>query len=454
MKKELDNNLENQNDNVSNNLKNDEVVESDLECQNDDALNQDLIDDLKDDEIIEEIVFCIDALEGDTNKDSESTESKSSDDYSLETNDESSVNEEDSKKSTLTYEELKKNNKKIIFKSVVASSIASLIVSGGILHLNKNATNNVSSQITITNKNVDNVYKAVAQKAESSVVGITTLTINTNNFFNLPLESEGIGSGIIVDKNGYILTNSHVVSDGKASKVSVIFSDATSIDGEVLWNDAKLDLAIVKVDRTDLQPAELGDSDEAEVGDISIAIGNPLGLEFNKTVTQGIISGLNRTITTENGEMTDLIQTDASINPGNSGGPLFNDKGQVIGINTAKASDAEGLGFAIPINIAKTIIEQVISEGSFEKVVLGIKGFDASQFEMSVSEGVYVIEVEENSSAKKAGISSGDIIVKVNDKDITNMSDLTKALYKYKTGDKVKVKILKDGVEKEVEVQF
>lgn len=347
----------------------------------------------------------------------------------------------------------KKNDNSIIIKSVISSSIASLILTGGILAINKS---NIipTSTITIENTNTDNVYKAVATKATPSVVGITTLTVNTNNFFNIPLESEGVGSGVIVDSRGYILTNSHVVNDGEAAKVSVMFADATSVDGKVVWNDSKLDIAIVKVEKENLDVAELGDSDKVEVGDIAIAIGNPLGLEFNKTVTQGIISGLDRIITTENGEMDDLIQTDASINPGNSGGPLLNNKGQVIGINTAKASDAEGLGFSIPINTIKPIIEQVISNGSFNKVTLGIKGVDVSQFGLDIENGVYVVAVEANTPAKKAGISSGDIVTELDGKSIENMTNLIKALYKYNKGDSAKIKVYRNGQEKEIQVQF
>ena len=341
----------------------------------------------------------------------------------------------------------------IVVKSVIASSIASLIVTGGMMSLNKNITG-PKATITIEDTTVDNVYKAVATKATPSVVGITTLTVNTNNFFNIPLESEGVGSGVIVDSRGYILTNSHVVNDGQATKVSVIFADSSSVDGEVVWNDAKLDIAIVKVQKDNLDVCELGDSDKVEVGDIAVAIGNPLGIEFSKTVTQGIISGLNRVITTENGEMDDLIQTDASINPGNSGGPLLNNKGQVIGINTAKASNAEGLGFSIPINTIKPIIEQVIEDGNFEKVALGIKGVDAAQFELEVENGVYVVSVEADSVARKAGISSGDIIAELDSKKIENMTGLVKALYKYNKGDKATVKLYRDGEEKQVQVQF
>ena len=173
----------------------------------------------------------------------------------------------------------------------------------------------------------------------------------------MPTESTGVGTGIIVDSNGYILTNSHVISDGQAKTVNVLFSDGSTIDGEVYWYDSQLDLAIVKVNKTGLTAAELGDSDKVQIGDISIAIGNPYGLDLAGTVTQGIISGLDRTIETEQGTMTGLLQTDASINSGNSGGPLLNQNGQVIGVNTAKASQGEGLGFAIPINTAKPIVE-------------------------------------------------------------------------------------------------
>ena len=442
MKKDIDNNIENQdNDNLIENKdltenQKDNSVENienqDINNENyiDEETEKEFIEEFNHDDLIEELAFGIHSLE----------------EAPVEPSTEEVVN--------ANKDDEKKCNKKIVTKCIVASSIASFIISGGMLALNKGNSHNLNSTITIKNSTTDNVYKAVAQKATPSVVGITTLTIDTNNFFNIPLESEGVGSGVIVDGKGYILTNSHVVNDGRASKVSVMFADASSVDGKVLWNDPKLDLAIVKVEKDNLDVAELGDSDAVEVGDLAIAIGNPLGLEFNKTVTQGIISGLDRVITTENGEMDDLIQTDASINPGNSGGPLLNAKGQVIGINTAKASGAEGLGFSIPINTIKPIIEQVISDGDFEKVTLGIKGVDAAQFDLSVENGVYVIAVEENSAAKKAGLSSGDIIVGLDGKKIDNMTNLTKALYKYNKGDTATLKIHKDGEEKELKVQF
>ncbi|SCJ27406.1 Putative serine protease HtrA [uncultured Clostridium sp.] len=320
-----------------------------------------------------------------------------------------------------------------------------------------------SKQNIVVNENgkSQNVYHAVTDKAMPSVVGITTTTVDTNNMFAIPQESQGVGTGFIVDSKGYILTNSHVVSDGKASDVNVLFNDGSTTKGKVLWNDPTIDLAIVKVDKTGLTAADLGNSDKVRTGDISIAIGNPLGLEFQKSVTQGIISGLDRSIDTGKGtSMTGLIQTDASINPGNSGGPLLNDKGQVIGINTAKASGAEGLGFAIPINTAKPIVDQIIKGGKFEKVTLGIKGIDVQTFEamtgtdLEANEGVYVAEVLDNTPAQKAKIQAGDVITKVGDTNITSMSDLNKALYKYSVGNTAKVSINRGGKDISVNVKF
>ena len=351
----------------------------------------------------------------------------------------------------------------------VICSVLSSFLTVMVLNNNKNlvsSVNGTSSSQTISISNEGkrtNVYHAVTEKAMPSVVGITTTTINTDNIFFGVKETEGVGTGIIVDSNGYILTNSHVISDGRAKSVNVLFNDGSSISGQVIWYDSQLDLAIVKVNKTGLTPAELGDSDKVSIGDISVAIGNPLGLELQRTVTQGIISGLDRTIKTENATMTGLMQTDASINSGNSGGPLLNEKGQVIGINTAKTSEGESLGFAIPINQAKSIIDSVIKDGNYEKVTLGIKGFDASTYaayaqangqEAITDEGVYVGEVLEDSAAQKAGIKANDIIVKIGDTKLTSMSDLTKALYTYKTGDKTTLVVNRDNREVTLNVKF
>ncbi|GAA0102179.1 trypsin-like peptidase domain-containing protein [Paraclostridium bifermentans] len=349
----------------------------------------------------------------------------------------------------------------IIIVSIISAMVGSFITAF-ILGDKLSSKSDGNKQDIVVNEGTksENIYHAVTDKAMPSVVGITTTTIDTNNIFAIPQQSQGVGTGFIVDSKGYILTNSHVVSDGKASDVNVLFNDGSTSKGKVLWNDPTIDLAIVKVDKTGLPVAELGNSDSVRTGDLAVAIGNPLGLEFQKSVTQGIISGLDRSIQTEQSNMTGLIQTDASINPGNSGGPLLNDKGEVIGINTAKASGAEGLGFAIPINTAKPIVEQIIKDGKFEKVTLGIKGIDVKTFEtttgtdLAADEGVYIAEVVANTPAQKSGIQAGDVITKVGDTKITSMSDLNKALYKFSVGDKAKVEVNRGGKNITIDVKF
>ena len=214
-----------------------------------------------------------------------------------------------------------------------------------------NGTSGAKEGVNITPTEDISAVQAVAKKSMGSVVGITTVQVQRR--FIWEEEVSGSGSGVIISPNGYILTNSHVVGDGEAKDINVLFENGDQMPGKVLWNDAYLDLAIVKVNATGLPAADLGDSDTLEVGQLAVAIGNPLGLDFQRTVTSGVISGLNRSIRVENTVIEDLIQTDASINPGNSGGPLLNSKGEVIGINTVKirSDAAEGLGFAIPINI-------------------------------------------------------------------------------------------------------
>lgn len=316
-------------------------------------------------------------------------------------------------------------------------------------------------QITINPAEDYTVYSAVAKKAMPSVVGITTVELHRDWLFGLR-EVSGVGTGVIIDKRGYILTNSHVVRDGKAREVKVLLSDGEQLKAEVLWSETSLDLAIIKVEGDNLSIAELGDSDEIEVGEIAIAIGNPLGLSFQRSLTQGVISGLNRTITDRASGTTieNLIQTDASINPGNSGGPLLNSKGQVIGINTAKITSGEGLGFAIPINTAKPIVDQFIEKGEFTRVYLGIQGVDIDYFEtitgvkLPVDNGVYVFQVEKNTVASKYGIKVGDIIIKIDDTDINKRSDLIRTIYKYRPGEKATITVIRENKEVKIDVVF
>jgi S1-C subfamily serine protease len=313
--------------------------------------------------------------------------------------------------------------------------------------------------ITINTSDDLSTVTAVAKKAMSSVVGITTVETQLIWPFT-SRDVSGVGSGVIVHSDGYILTNSHVVADGNAKELKVRFENGEQVDGRVLWNDPRLDVAIVKVDVKNLPVADLGDSDKLEVGEIAIAIGNPLGLDFERTVTSGIISGLNRVVRVENGVMENLIQTDASINPGNSGGPLLNGKGEVIGINTAKISSGEGLGFAIPINEIKPIVEQTIETGTYKTVFMGISGIALTEYEnrlgvdLSADAGVIVLEVVANSPAAKAGLMAGDIITKIDDRQVNDMNQLKKALYNYKQNDKAKLTVIRNTVEHVIEITF
>ncbi len=311
-----------------------------------------------------------------------------------------------------------------------------------------------------TNEGIS-VVSAVAQKATPTVVGVTTVTLQRDSFWGILRRGEGVGSGFIVHPEGYILTNDHVINSGRAEKITVLLNDGAEKDAEVLWNNSALDMAILKIDAKNLPVADLGDSDDLVVGEIAVAIGNPLGLSFQRSVTSGVISGLYRTIQISQTEvMEDLIQTDASINPGNSGGPLLSAKGEVIGMNTAKISSnvAEGLGFAIPINQAKPIVEQVIKEGKFTMVYLGISGYDVQairrqlNIDMSIKDGVYIFEVEKGSPMDKAGINAGDIVTALNDKSIKDKTQLTRELYKYKPGDTITVTYYRNKTKNDAKV--
>lgn len=363
--------------------------------------------------------------------------------------------------------------KRLVASFVSVALIASLLggVAGGALvnyQINNSGNNqtdngkNTSAQQVNINLS-DNMYfaAAVAEKAQKSVVGITTDMTQTINTLFGPQTQRGtsMGSGMIVDPNGYILTNAHVIGDGEYDKITVSLIDGSTIEGKVLWYDATLDLAVVKVEKTGLPAVELGDSDELMVGEPAVAIGNPMTLDLERTVTQGVISGLNRSITFENGTtIKPLIQTDASINSGNSGGPLFNAEGQVIGINTAKMSTAEGLGFAIPINTAKSILEQIIGNGTVSSLYVGIKGVDVVTYEkslgvdVSAEYGVVVIEAIKDSPATQAGLEMGDVITAIDGNKIETMADLKRQLYQYKENDVVKVTINRGGDEETIDM--
>lgn len=281
--------------------------------------------------------------------------------------------------------------------------------------------------------------EAVVEKTLSQVVGVVVST--GEGFYG----TESQGSGIIFSADGYIITNAHVVEGATSVKIVLPDDEQTTYDAKVVGSDTKTDLAVLKVEATGLAAADIGNSDELKLGETVIAVGNPYGLELQSSVTAGIVSALNRSITTNSGKMN-LIQTDAAINPGNSGGALVNLYGQVIGVCSSKisATDAEGLGFAIPINDALPIVKELISKGYISgRPMIGIQGQDISaQTAMmyGVPTGVYVVYVEEDSSAYKAGLRQYDIITEFNGRTITCYSDLDTAKDECKAGDTVSVK--------------
>jgi serine protease Do len=267
-------------------------------------------------------------------------------------------------------------------------------------------------------------------------------------------KQRGEGSGVIVDKEGYVLTNNHVIEG--ADRVKVRLNDGREFIATVKGRDTRTDLAVLHIKAKDLPVATLGDSDKLEVGEWAIAIGNPFGLEH--TVTVGVISAKGRS-GLGTGTYEDFIQTDASINPGNSGGPLINIDGEVIGINVMIIWPGQGIGFAIPINMAKQILADLIKEGKVVRPWLGIRVQDltadmAEQFQVKDREGVLISQVEPGTGAEKAGLTSGDIIKSVDDKAVKNASELIKEIQKRKVGQKVRLRLIRDGKEMTVEVNL
>lgn len=272
------------------------------------------------------------------------------------------------------------------------------------------------------------------------------------------VKTEAIGSGVAVASGGYVVTNYHVI-DG-AKNLTLYLANNSTTSASVVWSDEGQDLAILKAG-VDLPYVEMSASKNLQKGQDILAIGTPLGLQFEQTVTKGIVSAINRTVEVENSNgstsyIQNLIQHDASINPGNSGGPLFNLRGQVVGINTLKASEAEGLGFAIPIEICVPILEKISYGQAFETPYLGLFGFDATTAKYydktALFDGVYVMNVSKDGPAYEAGIEIGDVITKINGKDISTLLDLRVALYSYEAGDEVEFEIDRNGQIKVVEV--
>ena len=273
-----------------------------------------------------------------------------------------------------------------------------------------------------------------------SVVQIVTETL-TMGFFNQPAPSQGVGTGIILDEQGHILTNNHVIAG--AERITVTLSNGESFPAVIVGGDLSTDAAVIRIDAAGLQPAQLGNSSELEVGEDVIAIGHALGLPGGPTVSKGVVSALGRLISTDQQvTIVDLIQTDSSINPGNSGGPLVNNRAEVIGINTALIEGGRGIGFAINIDDVKVVAAQLMERGYVERGFLGITPVNmtpglASRFGLSVSEGILVARVIPGTAAAMANLAVEDIIVQLGDQPLTNTGELSKFLIAHTPGETV-----------------
>ena len=275
-------------------------------------------------------------------------------------------------------------------------------------------------------------------------------------------EADEEGSGIIYSEDGYIITNYHVIESAINNEKALVEvslpNDDTKYEAKVIGGDQTTDLAVIKIDKTGLTKAELGESSKLEVGEMAVAIGNPLGEEFAGSVTVGYISALNRQITTD-GRTYNLIQTDAAINPGNSGGALVNSTGKIIGINTVKISvtGVEGLGFAIPIDDALPIIKELIENGKIVRPYIGVSGIDLDENTAkrnNLVQGIYVAQVLNGSPAKEAGLQRGDVIVKIEGTEVKTMEELNKVKNTKKIGDTITLTVNRNGKETDVKVKL
>lgn len=301
----------------------------------------------------------------------------------------------------------------------------------------------------------------VIEEVNESIVGISKIKSSGSSIFSENGISElGMGTGVILSEDGYILTNWHVAGE-KYSNCYITIENGKIYNGTVMWADSDLDLAIVKIAAKGLTPIKIGDSAQVQVAEAVYAVGNPIGFEFQKTVTSGIISAVDRTIKIEEENklsyMEDLIQTDASINEGNSGGPLVNVNGEMIGITTIKIASVEGIGFAVPINTIKPIIQKFLQTGKFEEAFIGIYGFDREVIpylngNIEFDSGIYVDEVSVSGPSYKSGLQEGDIITQIDQVTLNKMSELRNYIYQKQPGDNVTLKVLRNRREIEINI--
>ena len=295
---------------------------------------------------------------------------------------------------------------------------------------------------------------AISEQLGPTIVGISNMGRSQSFFGPSQLVERGSGSGVIITQDGYIVTNNHVIAG--AERLVVHVADGREFEGQLIGADPDTDLAVVKVNAVNLPVAALGDSNQLKVGELVVAIGNPLGYELARSVTVGVVSAKERSITIQDRKFK-LIQTDAAINPGNSGGALVNSQGYVIGINTVKlvVEGVEGIGFAIPISDAKPIIDELISRGYISRPSLGIWGAaidEPTAKANNLPQGIYIREIIMGGAAQKAGMQEEDIITSINGAKVNSFDDLSNVLKQYKPGDKVALMIYRKG--KNIEISL
>ena len=318
-------------------------------------------------------------------------------------------------------------------------------------------------QVKITD--YSNTSIEVADKVLPSIVGIEIEYTVTSAFYSQSSTATASGSGVIMTEDGYIITNNHVVNSAadygfyslsEANKIIVyLYNDDTEYEAKIIGCDELTDLAVIKIEKDDLKPIKIGNSDDLKIGQYVMAVGNPLGLQ--STVTTGVVSALDREIEDEDGKSFVMIQTDAAINAGNSGGALVDADGNLVGINSAKAKGTgiEGIGFAIPIDTAVPIYNQLVENGKVIRPYIGIGGRDINEKtakRRNLVEGIYVVKVEEFSAAEKAGIEIGDVIVKFDGEEVKTMNELNNLKNTHEVGDEVTVVVNRNGEEKELQL--
>ena len=315
------------------------------------------------------------------------------------------------------------------------------------------STANAASKMPVSARNTPVVQ--VAKNVGPAVVGITNKAI-ARDFFNRPVEMEGVGSGVIFRSDGYIVTNNHVIEGAK--EIIVSLADGNTVNGTLVGTDEMTDIAVVKVDAQNLPTAKFGNSEEIMVGEPVVAIGNPMGLEFQGSVTVGVISALNRTIEL-NDRRFSLLQTDAAISPGNSGGALVNYDSEVIGINSAKLAqtEVEGIAFAIPINTVQSVVNEIMQKGYVSRPYLGVVLFDKATaarygYQLNIEKGVFIFQVSLESPAGRAGLQRGDIILKIDGKDVNSATEVRADIATRKIGDKITITYDRDNSEYTMEV--